>query len=1009
MNKNNTHIGTVASRFYLIRMPDHIVRSLLLLSTFLAIQAWGQNVAHYTPVRTTGVAYNSIVSTGNAVSAWRTTDISDGSYYDDNRSYPVLIGFDFWYDGKQYTQFSVSTNGYMDFDSSSWNGGSGSVQQYAPYGPYSTDFVNPTRSVSSGGAGTVTALAPFYFDLTTWQTSVPLGNSIKYQLDGTAPNRVLTVEWINMSAWTNQNDTLNFQVKLYESTGVIEYYYGYMSGAISTAYGFGYVTGINAPSISPNPPTAAQLLCLQTENTNTFSNGQQNQLSVMTQSYTKYTFTPQIPANPSNLTFTSVAQASMTLNWNDNANNEVGYALYNSIDGINYIYITQLAANSTSYTASSLSPGTTYYWKVYAVTEGGMSASLAGWQATTAAASYISAQTGNWNTGTTWVGGSVPSANSDVTIANGHTVTIDVDIAVNNLTVGQGASGTLLIGNNVTARTLNVLGNITVNTGAQFAVNAASATSGHMLNLTGNILNNGTFDLGPGATTRCQTTFNKSGNQFMSGTGATTRFYLMTLNMGTTNSNILDITLSNFLTQSTGFLTITNGTFKYEAPNAITPFAASSTIPLTGGFWVNNASAVVSTTGGNLSVIGYARVTNGVLNIGNAADQQLISNGGTFIIEGGALNVSGSFTSAPYAIMNLTVSGGTFTVATVGSTLAGQAPFMLSIAGSTFNQTGGAIVIRRAGNGNFGYINTNASSYSILGGTLQIGDNSTPAGQTVQVNSSNPVFNFTVNSVNATAQLVTNNLTVNNDLSITAGTLNANNLNITVIGNWIDQGTFTPGTGTVILSGLTNPAITDAAGETFYNLTINKQNTTVTSNNNVTVSNAFTLSQGTFAVGSSVLTLNGPAASTGGSLTSLVNGTVSYNQASAGQIVLAINYGNLSLNAFSKTFPASTVGVASVLTAPNPATAHVMTGNTINFNGSAAQTITVTTANFIYNNITMSGGGSKTVAASQTANGNVTQQSGTPLIINSGVQWQIKGRIIIQDVLTNNGNILISN
>jgi hypothetical protein len=208
---------------------------------------------------------------------------------------------------------------------------------------------------------------------------------------------------------------------------------------------------------------------------------------------------------------------------------------------------------------------------------------------------------------------------------------------------------------------------------------------------------------------------------------------------------------------------------------------------------------------------------------------------------------------------------------------------------------------------------------------------------------------------------------------------------------------------------LTNPAITDAAGETFYNLTINKQNTTVTSNNNVTVSNAFTLSQGTFAVGSSVLTLNGPAASTGGSLTSLVNGTVSYNQASAGQIVLAINYGNLSLNAFSKTFPASTVGVASVLTAPNPATAHVMTGNTINFNGSAAQTITATTANFIYNNIMMSGGGSKTVAASQTANGNVTQQSGTPLIINSGVQWQIKGKITVQSAFTNNGNILISN
>ena len=122
--------------------------------------AVAQSVANYTPTRTTGIIYHSILSTGNAVSAWRTTNISDNSYYDDNRSYPVLIGFDFWYNGKRYTQFNVSTNGFMDFDSSSWNGGSGSVQQSAPYGPYSTDFVNPTRSDSSGGVGTVTALAP---------------------------------------------------------------------------------------------------------------------------------------------------------------------------------------------------------------------------------------------------------------------------------------------------------------------------------------------------------------------------------------------------------------------------------------------------------------------------------------------------------------------------------------------------------------------------------------------------------------------------------------------------------------------------------------------------------------------------------------------------------------------------------------------------------------------------------------------------------------------------------
>ena len=307
-------------------------------------------VANYTVTRQTGITYSSIAATGNAVQSWRTTNISDNSYYDDNRSYPVPIGFDFWYDGTRYTQFSVSTNGYIDFDASNWNGGSGAVQQYSPYGPYATDFVDPTRSAPSGGVGTVTALAPFYFDLTTWQTTVPLGNSIKYQVDGTAPNRVLTVEWINMSCWVHTEDILYFQVKLHESTGAIEYNYGNMSGTIELEAGFGYVTGINGPSISPNPPTAAQLLCLQTANTNTFSNTQQYQLLTMPQSNSKYTFTPNIPATPTSLSFSNVTCSSMRLSWNDVADNELGYAIYRSDNGgATYTFIRQLIAGSAHF------------------------------------------------------------------------------------------------------------------------------------------------------------------------------------------------------------------------------------------------------------------------------------------------------------------------------------------------------------------------------------------------------------------------------------------------------------------------------------------------------------------------------------------------------------------------------------------------------------------------------------------------------------------------------------
>ena len=834
----------------------------------------------------------------------------------------LLIGFDFWYDGKRYTQFSVSTNGFIDLDSSSWNGGSGLVQPNNPYGPYSTDFVNPTRSALSGGIGTVTALAPLYYDLTTFHTTVPLGNSIMYLVSGTAPNRILTVEWNNMSAWTNQADTLNFQVKLYESTGVIEYNYGYMSGTISTAYGFGYVTGINAPSISPNPPTASQLLCLQTANTNTFSNGQQNQLAAMPQSYSKYTFTPQIPGNPSTLTFTSVAPNSMTLNWVDNANNEIGYAIYSSLDGSNYIYTTQVAANSTSYTATGLSPATPYYWKVYAVTEGGLSASLGGSQATTVAANFTSAQTGNWNSAATWGVSGIPTVNANVTIANGNTVTIDGDITVNNITVSAG--GTLLIGNDNTDRTLNVLGNITVNASAQFTVNSGSVTSGHILNLSGNIVNNGTFDLGPNTVSRCQAMFNKSGTQTMSGTGAVTRFYLMTLNMGSTNNNVLDITPSNFSTQSTGFLTIINGTFKYGASSTITPFTASYIIPLTGGLWVYNSSAaVVTTTGGNLSVRGFIRVTNGVLNVGTAADQQLLSSGGTFIIEGGAVNVAGSFSSASFATMSFTISGGTVTVPTVGSTPAGQAPFMLSIAGSTFNQTGGTIVIRNPGNGNLGYVNTNTASSSVLGGALQIGDYGTLTAQTIQINSTIPVYNLTDSSANATVFLTANNLTVKNNVLVAAGTLNANNLNINVQGNWTNQGTFIPGTGTVAFIGSAGSLITNASGETFNNLTLNKLSSDVNLGSAVTVNGILNFASAHLLLGNNNLTLNGSVSGAADGKCIVTNGTgvVSKIIAPAGSFTFPLGI-STRYNPVAFTSPLGGTYSAAIDSGETPATAN---------------------------------------------------------------------------------------
>ena len=985
----------------------HIVMLSLLIVCAAGTKAFTQSLANYTSARSTGITYSSIISTGESIEAWRNG--AEGNYnLDDNRSEQFPIGFDFWYDGKRYTQMSVSTNGFVDFSSETWDGGPGiGATQYNPFGPYSQDLVDARRSSSSGGNGTVLALAPFYYDLTTKGTGDPLGNSIKRQISGTAPYRVLTIEWYQMAAYTNQNINVNFQLKLYETTGIIEFIYGTMTGTIPSGYGFGYSLGINGESLLPNPPTAAQLKVLQTANSTTFSNGQQYKLYTMVTSNSMYRFTPPTPAAPTNLNFTAVTESSMTLTWQDNASNEVGYAIYNSEDGVNYVYATQVSENSTSANVNSLKASTTYYWKVYAVSEGTLSAPVSGTRATAPATSYVSAQSGLWTTGSTWVGGVVPTSYSNVTIANGHTVIYNTSITLNSLTVGQSGSATLRIGNDATARSLTVIGNMTINYGATFDVNTSYAQTNHTLTLKGNLVNNGTFDLAPNLSSQAKLVFNKgSGLQSVSGNGMLTRVGVVNVNVGSSSSDLVDIFSSNFTVAMSNFLTLQNGTLRLSTPVTVTAWTASASIPSSAGLWLNNPDVVFSITGGNLIVSGLLRVTNGTLNVGNAADQRLLYSGGTFVIEGGAVNIAGRLERANVTtLIRFSMSGGTITAPTVSSTSTTSAPVTFNVAGSRFEWYGGRIVIQReGGNGSqdLGYINSLSYNTYVSGGALQIGNYATPSGQTMQINTLVPIYNFIDSSANATATIVTGDLTIRNDVTIVGGTFNANGFNITAGGNWISTGSFVPGTGTVTFNGTGTQTINRTNGETFNNVVINKPSSMASLGSNVTINGTLTLTAGTLAVNSSTLTLNG-AITSSGTITSNTDGTVAYNQASAGQTILGANYGNLTLNAYSKNFPSAVIGVAGTMTAPNPATAHVVTGNTIFYNGTANQTLAPTTANFKYNNLRIGAGGTKTAGGAMTVGGNIAVDSAAILACGANAVT-VNGNVVNNGTVTGSGS-----
>jgi hypothetical protein len=140
-------------------------------------------------------------------------------------SAPYAMGFSFSYDGTAYTDFQVSDNGCLFFGNS-----------VPPGDPVSGDAILPNDlSIANS---TRPFAAPLWDDHAVW------GNA-SYLLTGTSPNRVLTVEWnqmdwkYNVAAFGGTHNNISFQVKLYETTNVIEFIYNPEAGTLAGCPGLG--------------------------------------------------------------------------------------------------------------------------------------------------------------------------------------------------------------------------------------------------------------------------------------------------------------------------------------------------------------------------------------------------------------------------------------------------------------------------------------------------------------------------------------------------------------------------------------------------------------------------------------------------------------------------------------------------------------------------------------------------------------------------------------------------
>ena len=267
----------------------------------------------------------------------------------------VSIGFDLFLMGNRFTQYSITEDGLMQL------GGSA-----APTNVY----------IITGGTLAAPLLGAFNSDMRTGTTT----GKIHSKIIGSAPNRCLVVEFKEMQLFytgTGTAGTSTYQMRLYETTGRVEYVYGAMNASdISTsnrAASIGFYTAAATNSfISVDFATnLSSVTATYAANPNIAATGNITNLnSAADGSRRIYRFTPTGTTAPSAVNFTAVTGGSMSVNWTDNSSDELGFAIYRSTDNVNFTYITTTAANAVTYAATGLNFGTTYYWKVSAVREG---------------------------------------------------------------------------------------------------------------------------------------------------------------------------------------------------------------------------------------------------------------------------------------------------------------------------------------------------------------------------------------------------------------------------------------------------------------------------------------------------------------------------------------------------------------------------------------------------------------------------------------------------------------
>nr|MCU0395738.1 hypothetical protein [Chitinophagaceae bacterium] len=380
---------------------------LLLLTLFTYAVLWAQNSNNYTFTTGTNGSFEDLSSGSTQLHGPSSGALAQRASFS-------LSDFDFFMMGSRYGIFNVGSNGLIDLNTGNFN--------------------IPNNGLFHAGQ---TRLAAFSV-LTNSNARVVTSASgkVHYKLVGNAPNRCLVIEFLNMHLGIAGSQTATWQVKLYETTGVVEMVYGAMgaNGNLSDVQ-IGLANG-NTAGQYISIATATQTASTSAITNNSYSQSTLSDLDSPNEGSRRfYRFTPIVPQAPAGISITNPTSGTLTLSLQASPTPEAyRFVIYRaSQPGGPFLYHT--LSTSNSFTDINLSANTTYYYQVRAITEGGVSAAVTV-NGTTLNNGHIRAKAtgGDWSSASTWEGDVVPSRNDTVTIPAGTTVNINTTASCATLT-----------------------------------------------------------------------------------------------------------------------------------------------------------------------------------------------------------------------------------------------------------------------------------------------------------------------------------------------------------------------------------------------------------------------------------------------------------------------------------------------------------------------------------------------------------------------------------------------